>query len=84
MGVNFGCHLFVCIFFCKHLTLLDGGSKSCFSKPHCLLRPCLYGKNFFVGRRVTFRAESTSASVYMRKTLTPLPEPKALARALII
>ena len=29
------------------------------------------------GKRVTFPDESTSASVYMRKKLTPLPEPRA-------
>ena len=35
------------------------------------------------GRRVTLSVESTLASVYMRKKLTHLPEPTALAHALI-
>ena len=33
------------------------------------------------GKRVTLLAESTLPSVYMRKTLTPLPEPRAENRA---
>ena len=43
------------------------------------------------GKRVTLLAESTLPSVYMRKKLTPLPEPRAnfpitteLAHALIV
>ena len=33
------------------------------------------------GKRATLLAESTLASVYMRKKLTPLPEPRADNRA---
>ena len=85
MGVNFGCHLFVCIFFfCKHLTLPGGDSKYCFSKISLSPKALFIWKKLFLGRRVNFRVESTSASVYMRKKLTPLPELKALARVLII
>ena len=36
------------------------------------------------GKRVTLPAESTSASVYMRKKLTPFPEPTAVAHVLIV
>ena len=36
------------------------------------------------GKRVTLPAESTSASVYVRKKLTPLPKPTALTHALIV
>ena len=41
-------------------------------------------KKVVAGKRVTLLAESTSASVYMRQKLTPLPEPTALAHALIV
>ena len=34
--------------------------------------------------RVTLPAESTSACIYMRKTMTPFPEPRVLTHALIV
>ena len=42
------------------------------------LRPCLLRKAVR-GREATLPAESTLVSVYMRKKLTPLPEPTVLA-----
>ena len=38
----------------------------------------------FPRQRGTFPADSTLARVYMTKKLTPLPEPRALAHALIV
>ena len=44
----------------------------------------LIWRKVVLGERVTLPAESTLASVYMRKKLTPLPEPTVLAHALIV
>ena len=55
----------------------------------CSNNTTIYTKAPFVwrkvvpGKSVTLRAESTLASVYMRKKLTPLPESTVLAHALI-
>ena len=37
----------------------------------------VYMEKVVPGKRVTLLAESTLPSVYMRKKLTPLPEPRA-------
>jgi len=48
------------------------------------IRSLLYGENSCPGKRVTFPAESTLASVYMSKMLTPFPYLRALAHVLIV
>lgn len=52
-------------------------------QPRCCLRPCLWRKPV-VGPKVTCSADSTLVNIYMRKKLTPLPKPTALAQALIV
>ena len=41
-----------------------------------IIRPRLYGEKSSLGKRVTLPSESTLGNVYMRKKLTPLPEPR--------
>ena len=67
-------------FFCKHLTLPGGDSKYCFSKISFSPKALFIWKKLFLGRRVNFRAESTSASIYMRKKVDPFTRVKS-ARA---
>ena len=55
-------------------------------------RPFLIPVSYFVlvvsgneqNERVTLPAESTSVCIYMRKTMTPFPEPRVLTHALIV
>ena len=55
-----------------------------FNKNVFLTKAPFIWRKVLPGKRVTLLAESTSASVYMRKKLTPLPEPTVLAHALIV
>ena len=55
-------------------------------------RPFLIPASYFVlvvsgneqNERVTLPADSSSACIYMRKTMTPFPEPRVLTHALIV
>ena len=69
------------------LQSLYGGhfaDKTKYSFPLHSIKASFIWRKVVSGKRVTLSAESTSASVYIRKKLTPLPEPAALAHALIV
>ena len=65
----------------RRLTLLPGTT---FLHINGAVGPIYIWRKVVPGKRVTLPAESASASVYMRKKLTPFPEPTALAHALIV
>ena len=69
------------------LQSLYGGhfaDKTKYSFPLHSIKASFIWRKVVSGKRVTLSAESTSANVYIRKKLTPLPEPAALAHALIV
>ena len=58
------------------ILVLFGRSPSICSY-NCKSKAPFIRRKVFPGKRVTLLAESTLPSVYMRKKLTPLPEPRA-------
>ena len=70
------------------LTQMGVGIKSSPGSKRSFLIPASYFVLVVSGNeqneRVTLPAESTSACIYMRKTITPFPEPRVLTHALIV
>ena len=70
------------------LTQMGVGIKSSPGSKRSFLIPASYFVLVVSGNeqneRVTIPAESTFACIYMRKTMTPFPEPRVLTHALIV